>query len=130
MINRGRFYAIVREKLFRKLAQGQVQGCEAVLDEAERRGLPDHRWLAYMFATDYHETAYTMQAIREYSQGKGRKYGIPVNGKVYFGRGLVQLTWDYNYKKMGELLKVDLLEKPDLALDLPIAVQIMFEGMI
>ncbi len=36
-----------------------------------------------------------MQPIEEYGRGKGRKYGAPAGpyGKIYFGRGYVQLTW-------------------------------------
>lgn len=131
MINRKKFYDSVRGSLFNgKITPSQLQGMDAVINEWETSGLTDTRWLAYMFATDIHETAKTMQAIEEYGKGKGRKYGKPAsNGKVYFGRGLVQLTWDYNYKKMGKILGIDLYNNPELALDLNIAVKIMFEGM-
>ena len=36
----------------------------------------DLRWLAYMLATTFHETARTMQPIEEYGKGKGKTYGI------------------------------------------------------
>ena len=54
----------------------------------------DLRWLAYILATDYHETAYTMQPIEEYGKGAGYDYGEPdpVTGEIYFGTGLVQLN--------------------------------------
>jgi putative chitinase len=55
--------------------------------------------------------------------GKGKKY------YPYYGRGLVQLTWDYNYKKLGKQLNVDLINNPDLALQLKYAIPIMFDGM-
>ena len=112
------------------LSPAQVAGCDAIIAEFEQRGLTDVRWLAYMQATAFHETAHTMQPINEIGRGKGHKYGNPVNGKVYYGRGYVQLTWDYNYKKMGDLLHVDLLGNPELALKPDIAAKIMFEGMI
>lgn len=32
----------------------------------------------------------------------------------YFGRGPLQLTWDYNYRAAGEFLGVDLLSNPNL----------------
>jgi hypothetical protein len=60
----------------------------------------------------------------------GLTYGEPINGKVYYGRGYVQLTWIKNYEKMGALLKADLVGNPELALDPKIAAQVMFEGMI
>jgi putative chitinase len=41
----------------------------------------------------------------------------------------VQLTWDYNYKKMSSVVGVDLVKNPDRALDLRSAIPIMFVGM-
>lgn len=131
MIDRAKFFDLIRNGPFPgSLAQGQVIGTEAILDEWGRRALVDTRWLAYMLGTAFHETAYTMQPIAEYGKGKGRPYSQPVNGHIYYGRGYVQLTWDRNYKKMGDLLGVDLLGNPDLALKPDFAAQIMFEGMI
>lgn len=89
----------------------------------------DKKRFAYMLATAWHETAFTFLPIREYGLGKKYKYGKPNDrGLVYYGRGYVQLTWDYNYEKMGKLLKIDLLKNPDLALDPQVAVKIMFKG--
>jgi putative chitinase len=130
MIDRTMFFAGVRHGPFPgSLTDPQVSGMGAILNEWDRRRLSDNHWLAYMLATAFHETAHTMQPIEEIGHGKGRKYGTPVNGHVYYGRGYVQLTWDYNYKKMGDLLGVDLVSHPELALDPKIAAGIMFEGM-
>ncbi len=103
-----------------------------ILDEWERRGLTDLRWLAYMLATVKWETAHTMQPIAEYGKGRGYAYGRPdpVTRQTYYGRGLVQLTWKRNYECMGRLLGIDLVAKPELALDLGLATQILFEGML
>lgn len=134
------FYQSIRdEKLFKILSQKQVEVIDNILIEWTIKGYSDLRWLAYMFATVYHETAATMLPIEEYGRGKGKPYGkmIDVNGKkytypnkLYYGRGLVQLTWRSVYEKMGKLLNINLLENPDLALDLKVAVSIMFEGML
>lgn len=35
----------------------------------------------------------------------------------YYGRGFIQLTWDYNYRAAGQALGIDLLADPDKALD-------------
>ena len=43
--------------------------------------------------------------------------------------GYVQLTWDYNYKKAGNLLGVDLVSNPEFALRPSIAAQIIVRGM-
>lgn len=131
MINKESFYKKLRVSLFDKLTASQVQGMEAILDEWISGKHTDLRMLAYMLATVYHETARTMQPIEEYGKGKGRPYGIKnAKGIAYYGRGFVQLTWDYNYKKAGQKLKIDLLNNPSLALDLTIATKILFQGMM
>lgn len=139
MINRDNFFNSIRQSLFKPgLKQKQVEGINAILDIWEARILTDLRWLAYMLATTYHETAKTMQPIEEFGKGKGYKYGkklkrsgIPyiLPDKLYYGRGYVQLTWYENYETMGRLLGIDLLSNPDLALHPNFAAQIMFEGM-
>lgn len=139
MINRTRFFDSIRTSLFKgSMSQQQVDGMEAILKIWEAKELDDLRWLAYMLATTYHETAKTMQPIEEYGKGKGYRYGkkikrsgIPYTlpDKIYYGRGYVQLTWFENYRTMSALLGVDLLNSPELALHPNIAAQIMFEGM-
>ncbi len=51
------------------------------------------------------------------------------DGYTYRGRGLVQLTFKKNYQKMGKLIGLDLVNDPDKALELPLAVKIMMLGM-
>lgn len=130
-MDRQKFFNVVR-KHFGKLNQPQVEGFTAILNQWEKEKLTDLRHLAYMLATAWHETARTMRAIEEYGKGRGRRYGRPdpKTGKAYYGRGLVQLTWADNYKKMGKILNIPLYEHPTLALELNIAVEIMFEGML
>lgn len=104
-----------------------------ILDEWEKHHWnKDDRWLAYILATTFHETDKTMQPIREYGRGKGRAYGKAHTntGQTYYGRGYVQLTWWENYKTMGDLLGIDLVNDPNLALVPEHAVKIMFEGMM
>jgi len=72
-----------------------------------------------------------MQPIREYGKGKGRKYGVPAGPyrHVYYGRGLVQLTWLFNYEKAKKKLGFDFVKYPDAVMDPKWAVRILFEGM-
>lgn len=132
-MNRQAFYDEIRETLFAgKLTTEQVEGMEAILDEWFKRDLKDLRWLAYIFATAYHETSRTMQPIEEYGRGRGRAYGKPHagTGKVYYGRGFCQLTWHYNYLRFEKILNEPLVNHPELALGLNTAAKILFIGMI
>jgi putative chitinase len=137
------FFDVVRKAPFPgSMTQHQVEGCEAVLREWERRGLQDLRWLAYMLATAFWETARTMQPITEYG---GRSYfdkyetgtrlgnalgnAEPGDGYRYRGRGFVQITGRSNYSKMQLITGAPLVADPEKALDPTIAAAIMFEGM-
>lgn len=131
MYDRKTYFDSVRGSLFGgSLSQNQVDGQEALLKYAEDAEIMLTQ-SAYVLATAYHETAFTMQPIEEYGKGAGRPYGAvdPVTGWAYFGRGFVQLTWDYNYKSMGDRLDLDLYENAPLALDLEPATDIIFVGM-
>jgi putative chitinase len=116
---------------FGKLSPAEVDGINALLAEMEARGWTDPRWWAYVLATAHHETAGTMQPLREYARGKGRFYGVadPETGETYYGRGFVQLTWRDNYEKQAEKLGLPLVTNPDLALVPATAAAIMCGGM-
>lgn len=139
-MNAAAFYNQVRHSLFNgKLTNGQVKGMQSLIDEFHNRSLSDRRWLSYILATVKHETANTMQPIEEYGKGKNYDYGKKLKmsreayetpDKIYYGRGYCQLTWYENYKSMGDLLGIDLLNKPELALNPSVAAQIIYEGMI
>lgn len=139
MINRFNFFNTIRPIFGGSLSSKQVQGMSEILTAYEKKypTLSLHS-VAYILATAFHETARTMQPIEEYGKGRGREYGTHkrMDGKsydlphLYYGRGFVQLTWYENYEKAGKILGVDLLNHPQLALNMEIAVNIMFEGMI
>jgi putative chitinase len=131
-IDRKAFFNYVRPNIFsNNLKPAQVQGIEMILNEWEKRALPDIRKCACMLGTSKWETASTMLPIEEYGKGAGRPYGYPTKtGQTYYGRGFVQLTWEENYRTMTRLIGVDLVNRPELALDPPIAVKILFEGML
>lgn len=124
-----KFYDVVRKTL--TLTNENVRGFEFLLSEAQTRKVPLND-LAYILATTYHETAARMQPIAEYGKGKGRKYGVRGKyGQVPYGRGYVQLTWDYNYEKADRELKLGgtLLKNFDKALEPQYAAPILFKGM-
>src|SRR5215467_4496093 len=135
-INRQYYFDAVRGSLFSgHMNQPQVDGQNALLDWNEQLDWDD-RWLAYLLATAYHETALTMQPIAEYGKGKGKPYGNPAGpyGQVYYGRGYVQLTWYDNYLTMQQALGPrwggrNIVQVADRALDADIATDIIFYGM-
>lgn len=123
------FFASVR-KDFGPLKQSQVDGFNVLLSATKDLSL-QHR--AYVLATAWHETAFTVQPIAEYGKGKGKKYGkADVTGKAPYGRGYVQLTWRENYvnadKKLG--LKGALAANYDLAMEPDIAAKVITRGMV
>lgn len=133
-------FNIIRDQ-FGRLNQAQVDGFNAIIKAINEWGgdAKNPLYVAYMLATAWHETAHTMKPIEEYGKGKGRKYGsnIDIDGTrytglkhIYYGRGYVQLTWLTNYKNMGKVLGVDLVNKPELALNHDIAAKIMLYGML
>jgi putative chitinase len=131
-MNRAKFFDTIRHTLFNgKLSVEQVQGTEALLNAFEAAKWPlSHA--AYALATAKHETAHTMQPIREYGLGRGKKYGVKgKHGQIAYGRGYVQLTWDYNYQNADEKLGLNgaLISNYDLALRPSIAASIMVRGM-
>lgn len=136
-IHRDYFFDSVRYYLAGgTLAQGQVDGFNTFLDwydSDENPPLPerhhiDDRMLAYILATSWHETAFTVQPVKEYgseSYLKSKPY------YPWYGRGHVQLTWEDNYRKQDTKLGLGgrLLQNPDLALDPEISMQVIMLGM-
>jgi Putative peptidoglycan binding domain len=132
-----------------KMTVGQVAGTDDILDAFEAAGTPiDHQ--AYMLATAFHETAHTMQPVRETladsddraiailerSWARGRMPWVKSaywrkdkDGKSWLGRGLVQLTHKDNYEKLSPIVGVDLVARPEAAMEMDVAIKIMMEGM-
>lgn len=156
MIDRKKFFDAVRRDPFRGLDQPQVDGLNFILDVwskqyAERTPIPQ---FSVVLATSYHETAHTMQPIKEYGDRarfmrlydvsgdnptRAKKYGnvLVGDGAKYCGRGYVQLTWHVNYEKATKRLRelgiigndIDFVRSPDLVMKPEYAVHIMFIGM-
>lgn len=135
VINQKHFFDVVRTSLFKGvLHQDQVNGMETILNywESKPSQYRDHRWLAYILGTVFHETAQTMKPLKEYGRGHGYAYSKadPVTGQVYYGRGYPQLTWKSNYEKFSKILGIDLVNHPDDALKPHISAEILFYGMV
>jgi putative chitinase len=162
-MDRAVFYDDVRNDLFNgRLSQGQVVGMEAILNfwenppvqpTGEFKSNWDIRslgWLAYMFATTYHETAFTMQPIDEFGDddyfrrnycdrddlGNGPSHGGKVDdGPRFHGRGYVQLTGRRNYTEVTPIVQEfytgspDFTKQPAEVKNPEYAAVIMFYGM-
>lgn len=131
-MDRAIFFANVRARLYGgALTRSQTDGLSLILEECAARGVADLRQTAYVLATAYHETGRRMQPLREIGRGRGRAYGVPdpQTGHVYDGRGLVQITWKANYRRLGARLGLDLVADPDRCLDPKIAAAILVVGM-
>lgn len=142
-INLTTFFAYARNLPFGgKLTQQQVDGTTSIIESYQNKSRKkDARHLAYILATAFHETGGRMVPVREGFAKNDRdarkrvskyRYSLPdpATGHVYYGRGHVQLTWADNYKRMGNILGVDLYSNPDLALDPDISADILVEGMM
>jgi len=125
--NTGAFFTTVRNRLG-SLKQSQVDGFNTVLAAISGDPLA---FAAYELATTWHETNATMRPVRE-------AYWLPEEWRKehlryypWYGRGYVQLTWDFNYQRADRELGLNgaLIATPDKAMEPAIAAQILHLGM-
>lgn len=98
-----------------------------IVKTALEEGVTDHGQIANILAQCEHETEWTfaeeidgpLQAIKHNYSG----------GTKYFGRGYIQITHDYNYKKFGQLLGQDFIANLNLVTVPAIAAKIAVIGM-
>lgn len=131
-MNRAAFYAIIRPHV--NLTTQNVQGMEKLLDYVEQR-LHNHivlQWLAYIIATAWWESAQTMHPVKE-------AYWLPESWRKknlryypWYGRGLVQTTWEANYRAIAKAMGLPedtFIKNPDLLLTFEYALPALFAGM-
>ncbi len=144
LTNPAGFFDAMRQGLLGPtLSATEVDGCNAILKAMDGAPLSH---TAYALATAFHETASTMQPIKEfggptyftrmYDPTGARPKMAVANGNTcagdgpkYCGRGYVQLTWKTNYARAGKECGVDLVAYPDHAMRPDIAAKIMRNGM-
>lgn len=127
-IDRKVFFAGVRHGPFPgKLSADQVRGMSEMLDVWERVGFKNPWYPAVNLANVYRETGGMMVPVREgfaktdaaarrHVARQNYKYAKVVNGHVYYGRGRIQNTWDYNYKALTKRFGYDFYNDPDAIL--------------
>lgn len=131
-VNRAEFFASIRPRIG-PFSSSQVAGIERILDAAAGAPL-SHQ--AYMLATVWHESNKTMEPVREaywLSEAWRKKH---LRYWPWYGRGDVQLTWEYNYKKadaacasVGLCKPGEILANPDKVMDPKISAFILRRGM-
>ena len=121
-----------------RLSQQQVDSINAILKAGSHWPLG---WMAYALATAWHESRFLPirekggnKYLSKYDTGRlarilGNTPEADGDGILYAGRGFVQLTGRTNYGNAGAELGLDLLNFPDLALDIPTAARILVWGM-
>lgn len=116
------FFSMVKQSVFGgRFSQSQVDGLNQFLDYQETNWPKLLRnQFANIFAQCTWETGRAMQPI---SEAGGPRY---LRSKPYFpwyGRGLIQPTWQENYAKFG-------ITNPEDALSWPVALDVAFRGMM
>lgn len=131
-INKTTFFQNYRAT-FGRLNTSQVNGIDFLLNKIVSDKEPARknktvwvRQIAYMLATIKHEVANKYQPITEYSNTTCRRYD---GGCTYKGRGYVQLTHKYNYRKLSPIVGVDLVSYPLKALNPAISYRVTSYGM-
>jgi len=105
---------------------------QAIIKEAHRQGITNKSQIAYIIATVQHETNDSFQPVREayfLGEPEAEDYRTTLRYYPYYGRGYVQLTWDYNYREYSNLLGLDLINKPDWVMRPDISLFILIDRM-
>lgn len=99
-----------------------------IIEACKNAGLPRDQ-AAYVLATAWHETAHTMEPVREayWLSETWRKSNLRYY--PYYGRGFVQITWQANYKKASRKLGKDFVSDPDAVMEPRASAEILVTGM-
>lgn len=119
------------QKSFGQLSQAQSQSISQIVASFMLWGDRDWKKLIYILATAYHESRLLLVVEKRATPGTPL-YALQERywNSGYYGRGYVQLTHKENYKKMGDLLGINLVDNPDLALDKRYSSDIIVLGMM
>jgi predicted chitinase len=100
----------------------------AIKAECKALGIGLNTQIAYVLATVKWETAQTFKPVKEafwLSEDWRRNH---LDYFPYYGRGFVQLTWKNNYEAYSDILRIDLVNNRDLALDPNVALFVLVHG--
>lgn len=133
------FFGALRRALFGgSISQSQVDGINAIMSAWAKYGDGDTRKLAYILGGVFHESARTMQPVREtlatsdaqaiarleaaWAKGQLSWVSKPywrkdADGFAWFGRGRIQNTHKANAEKLEKRFGTPFTTNPDLFLD-------------
>lgn len=117
-------YDLIKPLFNGNISDKQMQGINAIIEEA--KDMPATQ-LAYVLATIYHETAKTMQPVKEFGSEaylKSKPY------YPFYGRDLCQTTWQKNYEKVKQFSSIDVVSNPELIGQMPLAAKVAVQFMI
>jgi hypothetical protein len=124
--------AITAIEAFQLKGADQVRNAAILAETYRQHGTGDLRKLAYILATAFYESG--MRPIEERRAASTSEIWTKYQHRYwhtgYFGRGFFQLTWEKNYKLMGDIIGKDLVGKPHLMLDPYISAEVMVLGML
>lgn len=153
-MDRAVFFPEAKKTIFTSgYQQPQVDGLNALLDSLIENKVTDKHHAANILAEVHHETATWMFPIKEtvmpYHKDKNpsdaevkRRLDVAwAKGQLpwvksnywkdgHFGRGGVQLTHLSNYKKMSDLLGIDLVGHPEYLMDPEVSADVAVRGML
>lgn len=148
--DRQRFLAEFTARTGVAMNAARQQALTFLLDSIERDdGFTTLRELAYVLATIHWETGRTFSPVKELRASETRNPSLYARQQRYwpsgyYGRGYVQLTWDYNYKNASKKLEGEVfpvggqavtvtpttfLEHPDYLLEPAISYRVAARGM-
>jgi hypothetical protein len=102
----------------------------AIYRELERRGVATLPVCAAVLGTVAVETAHTFAPVQEAFWLDDAWRHANLRYAPHWGRGYVQLTWEYNYRAYGEALGVDLISDAERAMEPDVAAAILAEYFV
>jgi chitinase len=101
--------------------QGLVNGTAPFPDFVNSSDMTLRKREAAAFLANMWQESDQLRAINEYNTANycsycdgSRSYGCPAGSCNYYGRGPMQVSWNFNYKMAGDWLGIDLLNNPGL----------------
>ena len=95
---------------------GLVQAANSIPAFASGSDVQKKREVAAFLANTDHESGQFRYSEEIDKSGdycdETQSYGCPAGAGQYFGRGAIQLSWNFNYKAAGDYLGINLLNEP------------------